>query len=209
MIKKNFLVLAPHTDDGELGCGATIAKLIEEGNNVYYVAFSACEESLPAGYEKNTLRIEVKNATSRLGIVQENIYVLQYPVRNFANYRQDILEDMIGFRKKINPDVVFLPSCNDIHQDHIVINQEGIRAFKYINILGYELPWNNLSHHNVCFQPLSKKYIEKKTEALLCYESQKDRAYISRESIFSLAKIRGVQIQKEYAECFQVIRWIL
>ena len=40
---KRILILAPHTDDGELGCGATISKLIETSNDVYYVAFSACE----------------------------------------------------------------------------------------------------------------------------------------------------------------------
>ena len=37
---KNILVLAPHTDDGEFGCGGTIAKLIDQGKNVFYAAFS-------------------------------------------------------------------------------------------------------------------------------------------------------------------------
>ena len=43
---KKVLILAPHTDDGELGCGATISKLIENNNDVYYVAFSACRQSV-------------------------------------------------------------------------------------------------------------------------------------------------------------------
>jgi len=41
------------------------------------------------------------------------------------------------------------------------------------------------------------------------YKSQSDRAYMSHEFIFSLAKSRGVQIGKEYAECFEVIRWVM
>ena len=52
---KNVLILAPHTDDGELGCGGTIAKLIEEGSEVYYAAFSVCETSVPEGYTINIL----------------------------------------------------------------------------------------------------------------------------------------------------------
>lgn len=36
---KNVLVLAPHTDDGELGAGGTINRLIEEGSKVTYAAF--------------------------------------------------------------------------------------------------------------------------------------------------------------------------
>jgi len=208
-MQKTILVLAPHTDDGELGCGATISKYIEEGYDVFYVAFSACEESLPAGYEKDTLRKEAKKATSMLGIPSQNTSILRYPVRKFTDYRQEILEDLIHFGKKLNPTIVFLPSSQDVHQDHMVINQEGIRAFKNTNVLGYELPWNNLSSHNNCFQPLQKKFIEQKSSALAYYESQKERAYMNKDFIFALAKTRGIQIKKEFAECFEVIRWIL
>ena len=48
--KERVLILAPHTDDGELGCGGTIARLTEEGNDVYYIAFSTAEQSLPANF---------------------------------------------------------------------------------------------------------------------------------------------------------------
>src|SRR5699024_12177975 len=37
--KSTILVLAPHTDDGELGCGGSIARFIREGHEVHYVAF--------------------------------------------------------------------------------------------------------------------------------------------------------------------------
>ena len=44
---KKILIISPHTDDGELGCGGSIAKFIEEGNDVQYVALSCCEKSVP------------------------------------------------------------------------------------------------------------------------------------------------------------------
>ncbi|MDY7036483.1 MAG: hypothetical protein SV375_10045 [Thermodesulfobacteriota bacterium] len=47
--KEKILVLAPHTDDGEFGCGGSIAKFIEQRAEVYYAAFSLCEESIPDG----------------------------------------------------------------------------------------------------------------------------------------------------------------
>lgn len=65
---KNVLVLAPHTDDGEFGAGGTIARLLAEGSNVYYAAFSTAKESVPEGMPENILEIEVKEATKRLGI---------------------------------------------------------------------------------------------------------------------------------------------
>ena len=56
---EKILILAPHTDDGELGCGGSIARFIEEGKDVYYVAFSTAEESVEHGLPKNILEIEV------------------------------------------------------------------------------------------------------------------------------------------------------
>ena len=43
---QRVLVLALHTDDGEFGCGGTIARLVEEGTQLWYVAFSATEKSV-------------------------------------------------------------------------------------------------------------------------------------------------------------------
>ena len=57
---KNILVLAPHTDDGELGLGGTISRLIEKGKKVTYVAFSTAQQSVPKGFPKDILKTEVK-----------------------------------------------------------------------------------------------------------------------------------------------------
>ena len=54
------LVLAPHTDDGELGCGGTIARFLEEGKEVYYVAFSTCRTSVPEGYPEDILKTDLR-----------------------------------------------------------------------------------------------------------------------------------------------------
>src|SRR5258708_10860181 len=143
--KQQVLVLAPHTDDGELGCGGSISKFIEEGKDVYYVAFSIATRSLPPHLAPDTLANEVRVATKVLGIPGENLILFDFDVRRFKEFRQDILEEIIKIKSKINPDLVFVPTLNDIHQDHQVIAEEGLRAFKNVSILGYELPWNSLS----------------------------------------------------------------
>ncbi len=205
---KKVLVLAPHTDDGELGCGGTIAKLTAQGAEVYYMVFSSCSRSLPSGMASNTLEKEVVKALVILGIPFQRLILLNYDVRTFNTYRQEILEDMIKFRNEFKPDLVFLPSQTDIHQDHEVISKEGIRAFKNTNILGYEMPWNNLSFNTTCFSKLNDNLILQKINALKEYESQGHRPYFNDVFIRSLAYTRGVQIGAQYAEAFEVIRWI-
>ena len=206
---KKILILAPHTDDGELGAGGTIVKLLQQGNEVYYAAFSTAEQSVKEGFPKDILKTEVRSATKVLGIREENLLIFNYEVRRLNYHRQEILEDLIKVRSSIEPDIIFMPSANDIHQDHITIAQEGLRVFKNRTILGYELIWNNLAFNTQCFVKLKEEHVSRKAEALKQYSSQAHREYMSREFIFALAKARGVQIGCEYAESFELVRMIL
>lgn len=206
---QNILVLAPHTDDGEFGCGGSIAKFLEAGDNVYYIAFSTAKKSVPQGLSQDTLEKEVKEATQRLGIKPENLIIYGFEVRKLNYVRQDVLEELVKLKQEINPDLVFLPSPNDLHQDHNTVSMEGLRAFKQTSLLGYELPWNNLSFDNQCFITLSLEQVKQKIYALEAYNSQKTRHYATQEYIRSLARTRGVQVNSEFAETFEVIRWIM
>ena len=177
--KKRIVVLAPHTDDGELGCGGTIAKAIAEEAEVFYVAFSTAEASVPEGFARNQLEIEVREATGTLGIPTANLFVYKYQVRKLNYVRQEILEELIRLRSIIRPDLVFLPSSSDIHQDHSTIFNEGVRAFKHSSLFGYELLWNNLSFSSDCFITLDETHLERKITALSAYKTQDGKHYMS------------------------------
>ena len=206
---EKILILAPHTDDGELGCGGSIARFIKEGKKVFYAAFSTAEESVDPELPNNILETEVKAATKKLGIKRENLFIYNNEVRKLNYIRQEILEELIKLKKKIDPDIIFMPSINDIHQDHSTVAREGLRAFKDRTILGYELIWNNITFNTSTFIILQHNHVQSKADALQEYKSQKDKAYMSQEFVFSLAKSRGVQIGKEYAECIELIRWVM
>jgi LmbE family N-acetylglucosaminyl deacetylase len=206
--RKNILVLAPHTDDGELGCGGTISRMIEEGHNVFYQAFSICEDSVPEGYPKNALEIEVKKATAELGIPAQNLLIKNYPVRHFPQYRQEILEDLVRLRAEIKPDIIFMPCSSSLHQDHITINNEGLRAFKHFTCYGYDLPWDAIRFVTTSFFRLEERHVKKKWEALKHYETQNFRSYVDEGFVMGLARVRGAQIATAYAEAFELLRVI-
>jgi len=205
---RTILVLAPHTDDGELGCGGTISKLLRKGDDVHYVAFSTCRESVPNGYRETILKEELSKATLSLGIKSDNLRVLDYQVRHFPEMRQEILDDMIIIGRELNPDLVFIPSPHDIHQDHSTIAQEAMRAFKKTCLLGYELPWNNYTFNNQAFSVLDEIDVKNKVKALGCYESQGFRNYFQEEYLFGMCRAHGIQIGQEYAEVFETVRWV-
>jgi len=203
------LVLAPHTDDGEFGCGGTIARFVEEGKRVVYVALSAAEKAVPAEYPSDVLKTEVREATQLLGIAPSDLVILDYEVRDFPRQRQDILGTMLRLKNEHDPDLVLLPSSFDMHQDHQTVYREGLRAFKSLSIWGYELPWNNLVFETRCFVGLSEGQLEKKIAAVRCYKSQAFRDYASEEFWRGLATTRGTQIGVPFAETFEVIRWMI
>jgi len=143
-----------------------------------------------------------------LGVPKSRYFIYDYQVRKLSYSRQEVLEEMIRLRNEIQPDMVLLPSGNDLHQDHEVVHNEGLRAFKDNSIWGYELPWNHVTFNTQAFVRLKKKHMEKKWEMMSVYESQfkKQRDYFTEEFIYGLAKVRGVQVREEYAEAFEVIR---
>ena len=203
---RRALVLAPHTDDGEFGCGGTMARLADAGCDVRYVAFSIATRSLPEGFPPDTLAREVREATAELGIPEERLTVHDFDVRTFPEHRQGILEVLVALWEEWQPDVVFQPSLHDVHQDHRTVAEEGLRAFKRTTILGYEIPWNNFDFEYQWYVALEQKHVDLKVAALERYASQHHRRYANAEYVRNLARMHGVNVNREFAEVFQVYR---
>jgi LmbE family N-acetylglucosaminyl deacetylase len=206
MDKNLILILAPHTDDGELGCGGSIAKFVREGKKVTYVAFSTCAQSLPKEHPSNALEEECRKATSALG-VHETIF-FDFEVRKLLDNRQAILEELLKINHHFQPHLVLLPARHDVHQDHQSVYAEGMRAFKNASILGYELPWNNTRFQPNYFEQISEEDLSKKIKALKEYKTQVGRSYMNPEFIRSLAVVRGIQCNTILAEAFEVYKMV-
>ena len=83
---------------------------------------------------------------------------------------------------------------------------EGLRAFKRTTILGYEIPWNNFDFAYQAYVALEKRHLERKVAALAKYASQQHRRYADPEYVWNLARVHGINVNRDYAECFQVYR---
>jgi LmbE family N-acetylglucosaminyl deacetylase len=171
-------------------------------------AFSRAEDSLPPGSPPDMLEVEFRASMAKMAIPQECVKVFNFPVRRFPQHRQEILETILTLRRSFNPDAVFAPSGNDKHQDHQVVHAEAVRAFKDITVWGYELPWNHVDFSAQAFVTLESRHLERKWESLQEYRTQMDlhRPYFTREFIFGLGCVRGVQVKAGYAEAYEVVR---
>lgn len=204
---EKVLFLCPHPDDAEFSSGGTIAKLLENNIEIHYAVFSMCEKSIPVGFSPGTIKKELLQVIDFMGIKREFLYMYDFDVRVFPQYRQEILEEMVKLSKLTNFDLVFLPSSSDIHQDHKTIYDEGVRAFKLSRLLSYEMPWNNFSFLSNLYVILEDRHLQKKIDALKLYKTQTFRSYSNEEYLRSLMRIKGLQINENYAETFQILRW--
>jgi N-acetylglucosamine malate deacetylase 1 len=205
---KKVLVLGPHPDDMEFGCLGTVQKLLQQNVEVHLAVFSMCEKSVPEGLPKDAIKKELLEVAKTLKLDDTKLHLFDYEVREFPAFRQEILEDMVKLGRTIKPDLVFIPSSTDIHQDHQTIHNEGKRAYKFNMILGYEMPWNNFNFHADLFIRLTEEQVARKIELINLYKSQQNRVYSENSFLRSLMRIRGTQIKTDYAEAFEVIRLI-
>jgi LmbE family N-acetylglucosaminyl deacetylase len=190
-----ILALSPHTDDTDLACGGTINRFIKEGKEVMVIAFSDCNNP--------HIGKEFENAQLALGVMDFGI--LDFERRMFHRDRQEILDVLLQYK----PELVLCPSSTDTHQDHQVIHQEAVRAFKKTNILGYNLPWNNVHGDKANCRIGIDDNIEAKIKALSCYESQHDRKYFSEVYQFGIHTVNAINTPYNLAESFEVINWMI
>jgi len=200
---QRLLCISPHTDDAEVSSGGTISRFLREGTQVHVLVLSSAAARIPAAP-----RAECRQALKILRVPEWNVELHDFPVRRLLEARQNILDLLLRVKRTVDPDLVLLPSLNDIHQDHQAVALEGLRAFKDRTILGYEYPWNHQVFNTTAFIPFTDADLATKIKAIGQYRSQR-KAYMKPEIIRAWALTRGVAVKARYAESFEVLRLIL
>jgi len=198
---KRLLFIGAHPDDVELGCGGLIAKN-NRRNKSYYMVLSPCKDAS----KKQHILAETRKATGTLGLSEQSLFLHDLPRRVLFEQRDKVRNALIAMKQTVKPDLVFCPSLHDIHQDHMVVAEESFRLFRDVSVLAYENPRSSLNFIPNLYVPLSKEHLQKKVDALMCYESQFDRYYFTPQVIESFASMRGAQCQMPFAEAYEVLR---
>lgn len=198
---KNILFLGAHPDDIELGCGALIADIVNQ-TNILCVTFSDNQKNPDL---KNVVQ-EHLNSMSVLGLQKDQILLDQFTTRRFPDSRQEILEKMIRLNKEFKPQVVFVHTSQDIHQDHQTVTQEAQRAFRGTTVLGYDVLRSSYGFFPNFLVEVSGKAVDIKIKALSQYITYQNRYYFNPEIIRSTAIRHGALAERPFAEGFDIIR---
>lgn len=198
---KSILFLGAHPDDIELGCGAFIAEIAGKAD-LYCMTFSDNQKNP----ELQHLVPEHQHSMQVLGLTESQVELGAFETRRFPDARQEILEKMLELRRRLHPEVVFVHTPQDIHQDHITVTQEALRAFRGTTVLGFDVLRSSYGFFPHFLVEVSPESLEKKIAALEQYTTYANRYYFSPEVIRSTAIRHGALAERPYAEGFDIIR---
>ena len=198
---KRVLFLGAHPDDIELGCGALLHHIVEQ-TDVLSVTLSD-NQSNP---DLKNVRDEHYKSMSVLGVPKDKIVFGSFTTRVFPNARQDILEYFLKLRREFNPDLIFTHSRQDVHQDHNTMTDEALRAFRGITVLGFDVVRSSYGFFTHFLVEVTEEDVNKKIEALSCYETYRDRYYFNDELTRSIMVRHGALAECSFAEGFDILR---
>ena len=198
---KRILFLGAHPDDIELGCGALIHQMTQQ-SEVLCVTLS--------DNQKNPLLKNVVDehyqSMAVLGVPEESIVIGQFTTRIFHEARQEILEYFLKLRKDFQPEIIFVHSKADVHQDHNTMTDEALRAFRGITLLGFDVVRSSYGFFPHFLVEVSEADVDAKLEALAQYKTYADKYYFERELLRATMIRHGALAECPFAEGFDILR---
>ncbi len=212
---KSLLFISAHLDDAEFGCGATINKYCSN-SEIYLLGMTRNRRDSNRQIQENRDIEETYNAAATLGLPKERIVFPEVEIDGqlFPECRQKILETLYCFDKKIKPDIIFVPSLNDIHQDHKTVAEAALKAFKRKTVIGYEIVNSSWGFSPNLFITVEAENVAAKCRAVRCYKSQQNpdittADYFAEEIITGLAKVSGARAGSFFAESFEIYTMLI
>jgi LmbE family N-acetylglucosaminyl deacetylase len=217
---KKVLVVSPHADDETLGCGGTLLRHKSEGCNIHWIIVSGISETEGYSAEMVVSRSnEIQKVAKMYGF--DSVYNLGFPTAKLDTIPMQVLvESLRHLIKKIQPDILYLPYCGDVHTDHEVVFKACIscikwfRGFNISRILAYE----TLSETEFGLSPNStfrpnvyvniSQFLADKLAIMKVYQSEIGSFPFPRseQAITALAQIRGSVSGFEAAEGFILLK---
>lgn len=200
---KRVFFIGAHPDDIEIGAGALIANL--NGKSEVFCVTLSDNQKNPS---LQNVADEHKQSMRILGIDAEHNYLEKFETRRFKQSRQDILEYLFSLNKKHKPDVVFVHTDADLHQDHSVVTEESLRAFRGTSLFGFDVIRSSHGFFPSLLIEVNQADVQKKIDSLAAYKTYADKYYFSPELTRSILIRNGALAETEFAEGFNIFRMV-
>jgi LmbE family N-acetylglucosaminyl deacetylase len=198
---KKVCFIGAHPDDIELGCGAFLAH-VDGKAEVLCVTLSDNRDNP----QLQGLVEEHFRGMAILGLPRSQVRVEDFSTRHFPRDRQKILEFLYELNRRERPDLVFAHSRADMHQDHNVVTEEALRAFRGTTVLGFDVIRSSHGFFPHFLVEVSQADVTRKIAALAAYTTYADKYYFQPEVTRATLVRNGALAERPYAEGFDILR---
>jgi LmbE family N-acetylglucosaminyl deacetylase len=202
---KRVCFIGAHPDDIEIGAGALLAHIKEQDKTEVLCVTLSDNQKNPALVN---LVGEYYQAMETLGVKREEIILEKFETRRFPQLRQEILEFLFKLNRSYRPDMVFVHTRSDIHQDHQTTTEETLRAFRGVTVLGFDVLRSSYGFFPHFLVEVNERDVGCKISALAKYETYKSFYYFDPEITRSTMVRHGALAERPFAEGFDILRII-
>jgi LmbE family N-acetylglucosaminyl deacetylase len=196
----SVLCLGAHSDDIEIGAGATLLSLQERGVrlDVHWCVLSG------SGERESEARASAADFLSAAHSSQ--IEVMSFKDSFFPEQGDAIKSWFAKLKDRVNPDLILTHRRGDAHQDHRHVSRLTWNSFRDHCILEYEIPkWDGDMGQPNLYVPISASLLKRKIDLLIThFGTQRSKQWFDAETFLGLARLRGMECRapERYAESF-------
>ena len=224
-MSQRILIFSTHPDDETLGCGGTILRHAQNGDELYWLIVTVPHEPQWSAEVRERKAREIERVAKAYGV--KKTYKLGFPTAKLETVPQgDLINAIREVIEEVKPEIVYMIHGGDVHTDHqaafraamSVIKPFYMHRFGIRRVLSYETisstdaapPQLNVAFVPHCLVDITP-YLEKKLEIMSLYETETHPDPMPRGSsaIRALARTRGATVNVEYAEAFMLIREVI
>lgn len=196
----SVLCLGAHSDDIEIGAGATLLSMQERGVllHVHWCVLSG------SGERESEARASASDFLS--ATEHSQIEIMSFRDGFFPEQGEAIKSWFEALRERVDPDLILTHRKGDAHQDHRQVCRLTWNTFRDHCILEYEIPkWDgDIGRPNV-YVPVSASALRRKIDLLIThFGTQRSKQWFDSETFLGLARLRGMECRapERYAEAF-------
>jgi LmbE family N-acetylglucosaminyl deacetylase len=196
----SVLCLGAHSDDIEIGVGATMLSMIERGVSLQ-VRWCVLSGS---GEREQEARGSAADFLSK--VLEAKVDVMSFPDGFFPQHGEAIKSWFEELKRRVDPDIIFTHYRDDAHQDHREVCRLTWNTFRDHCVLEYEIPkWDGDMGRPNLYVPIAASTLQRKIELLMRhFASQRSKHWFDPEMFLGLARLRGMECRasEHYAEAF-------
>jgi LmbE family N-acetylglucosaminyl deacetylase len=207
----NVLGIGAHFDDLELGCSGTLIKHIQQGDKVFMIVICNSAYKNPDGNvvrDADTAYMEGKKAAAIIGA---ELICLDYNTF-MVPFGEELTGTINNYIEKLNINIIYSPWIHDLHRDHHYTAKNTLMAGRRVprflmyrsNYYDTEQPFKGNIYSDI------SGVMEKKIEVIKAHESELERVRYAWLDFFKNQNANdGQKIGVKYAECFEVVRYLI